>query len=118
VVRDQHGHPLPDGDFGDSERSVLIPEQVDQALGGLPGWRRLGTTLRREIAVEPASAAGLREGVLRAAGPNVAIAVDDAGQRATIVVGTDREALDSADVEAAARIDAVLSGSAGDRGSV
>ena len=114
VVRDTHGNPLP-GEGG--EPQSLGPEQVDDALVGLPGWERRGATLFREFGVEPASYDALREGVRNAVGTVCAAEVDEAGDRMRILLGTEPGDLTSAHLEAAARVDSVLSGSGTDRGS-
>lgn len=114
VVRDQHGNPLP-GE-GDGPR-LLGPEQIDDALVGLPGWERRGATLFRELGVEPASFDALREGVRNAVGTDCSAEVDEADDRMRILLGTEPGDLTSAHLEAAARVDTVLSGSGTDRGS-
>lgn len=114
VVRDQHGNPLPPAT---GEPQVLGPDQVDDALVGLPGWERRGSTLFREFAVEPASVDALREGVRNAVGSECNAVVDEAEDRVRILLGTDRGDLTSAHLEAAARVDTVLSGSGSDRGT-
>ncbi|MGQ0843078.1 MAG: hypothetical protein ACT4QF_02975 [Sporichthyaceae bacterium] len=115
VVRDQHGNPLPE--TGPGGTTVLGPGQVDEALAGLPGWERRGATLFRDFAVEPASFEALREGIRNAVGPDAEVMVEQAGDRATILLGVEPGDLTGADLEAAARIDRVLSGSATDHGS-
>jgi predicted Zn-dependent protease len=114
VVRDQHGNPIPG--FGDDD--ALAPAQVDEALGGLPGWERHGTSLTRDFAVEQASYEALREGVRNAAGSVADIAIEDGDGRMHIVLSPGTHDLTVHHIEAAARIDRVLSGSASDHGTL
>lgn len=111
-VRDQHGHPLP----GQDAPVTLSAEQVDQGLLALPGWVREGDVLVRRVPVEPASREGLREGARKAAEPRpVGFAEEDGG--IAIRLGRGAGGIVPADLEAAARVDTVLSGSGTDRGS-
>lgn len=113
-MRDQHGNPLP-GSGGQPQQ--LGSDQVDDVLVGLPGWERRGSTLFREFGVEPASVDALREGVRNAVGGDVDATVDEGEDRVRILLGAESGDLTSAHIEAAARIDTVLSGSGWDRGT-
>lgn len=114
VRRDQHGNPLPGGSREGGWRP-LGPDQVDAALGGLPGWQRRGGSLVREFSVEPASHDALRAGIRRAAGQDGDVVLGGSRERLTILLGTEPGDLTSAHLECAARIDTVLSGSDLDR---
>jgi hypothetical protein len=113
-VRDQHGHVLPG--TGEEPQPVR-PDQVDEALAALPGWQRRGTTLVRDIRVPADSIAGLREGVRSVGGDPARLGFDESADGLTVLVGAAPGDLTSADLETAARIDTVLSGSGTDRGS-
>lgn len=115
-VRDQHGHPIPG--TGGGAAQALGPDQVDDALAALPGWRRRGSTLVRQIAVPPDSRAGLREGVRNVAGPQAdRLGFDDGDDGLTVLLALGAGEITADDIETAARIDTVLSGSGTDRGS-
>jgi hypothetical protein len=120
-VRDQHGHPLPGTGSGNgtgNDAHALGPDQVDDALAALPGWRRQGSTLVRQVAVPADSRAGLREGVRRVVGAQAdRLSFDEGAEGLTVLLATGAGDITAADVEAAARIDTVLSGSGTDRGS-
>lgn len=110
--RDQHGKELPD------QGGALSDAQVDQGLAALPGWEREGHDLVRRIPVPQDSRDGLREGVRHAVPDQSRVAFDDSGEKLSIVLGRGPGGLQPADLEAAARIDAVLSGSGRDTGEV
>jgi hypothetical protein len=113
-VRDQHGQPLPDSD----EPSELRDEQVDQALAALPGWERSGVMLVRHVPVPEDSREALEEGIRNVIEDESRIqmqVVDD--KWFTISLGNGPARLSPADIETAARIDTVLSGSGTDRGT-
>src|SRR5207302_10528526 len=65
-VHDQHGNPVPGTDSGGSPS--LGPDQVDDALPGLPGWSRRGATLVRAVPVETGSREVLRQSVQKVVG--------------------------------------------------
>ncbi len=114
VVRDQHGQPLPDSDTP----SELSDEQVDQGLAALPGWERSGVMLVRHIPVPADSRDALEEGVWNVINDKSRIqmqVVDD--KWFTISLGDGPNRLKPEDLETAARIDTVLSGSGVDRGT-
>ena len=113
-VRDQHGNPLPDSEVP----SELNEEQIDQAVAALPGWERSGVMLVRHIPVPRDSREALEEGIRNVVDDESRIqmqVVDD--KWFTISLGDGPNALKPADLETAARIDTVLSGSGTDRGS-
>lgn len=113
-VRDQHGQPLPDAEVP----SELADEQVDQALAALPGWERSGVMLVRHIPVPRDSREALEEGIRNVVDDESRIqmqVVDD--EVFTISLGDGPNRLKPADLETAARIDTVLSGSGTDRGT-
>jgi hypothetical protein len=113
-VRDQHGRVLP----GTGESSQPVgPQQVDDALAALPGWSRRGATLVRQVKVPADSRAGLREGVRSVAGDPARLGFDESAEGLMVLVGAGAGDLTAADLEAAARIDTVLSGSGTDRGA-
>jgi hypothetical protein len=111
-VRDQHGTPLPD----DPGPTDLQESQIDEALAALPGWRRAGTRVTRQIPVPRDSRAALEEGIANVVEDESRIVLDDSGEGLTIVLGGGKGGVRPADLEAAARIDTVLSGSGIDRG--
>lgn len=113
-VRDQHGHVLPG--TGEGPQAVG-PEQVDDALAALPGWSRRGSTLVRQIRVPADSVPGLREGIRSVAGDQERLGFDESTDGLTVLLGAGAGDLTAADLEAAARIDTVLSGSGTDRGA-
>lgn len=113
-VRDQHGHVLP----GTGEEPQAVgPEQVDDALAALPGWSRRGATLVRQIRVPADSVPGLCEGIRSVAGDPARLGFDESADGLTVLLGAGAGDLTAADLEAAARIDTVLSGSGTDRGA-
>lgn len=112
-ARDQHGNELPN-DGG----STLSVEQVEQALAALPGWAREGSDLVRRVPVPADSRDGLREGVLNVVDAESRLGFDDTADTLAIRVGRDSRGLRPGDLETAARIDTVLSGSGQDSGHV
>ena len=112
-VRDQHGNPLP----GSGEPLELRDDQVDEGLAALPGWERAGVVLKRAVPVPRDSREALEEGVRNVAGDPSRLEVQIVDDEFTIIVGNGPGALIPADLETAARIDTVLSGSGTDRGS-
>ena len=107
-VHDQHGNPVP-GVGGGSES--LGPDQVDGALPWLPGWTRRGASLVRQVSVEPGDREILREGLRNVVGNRCSLAMDETEDGLTILVGADVGDITAADLEVAAQIDSVLSGS-------
>jgi hypothetical protein len=89
-------------------------ETVDEALPGIPGWERRGTTLLRFVEVEQDSRAPLREGIHAVTDPERCDLVELPDGCA--VVFDPPGGLTEEDVEAAARVDTVLSGSGSDTG--
>jgi hypothetical protein len=111
-VRDQHGNPLP----GEGDSQTLSNAQVDEGLAALPGWERRGTTLRRNVPVVRDSVQALREGVRNVVHDQGRMRMDDEGDGLAILLHGHPD-LTAADLETAARIDTVLSGSGTDRGT-
>jgi hypothetical protein len=111
-MRDQHGHPLPD----EADGGALSADQVDEGLAALPGWNRRGRALLRRVPVARDSREALREGVRTVIDDEDRLRLEDDSDGLTIALQGDPE-LTAADLEAAARIDTVLSGSGTDRGS-
>jgi hypothetical protein len=111
-VRDQHGNPLP----GEDDAQALSAAEVDDGLAALPGWERRGRALRRSVPVARDSVAALCEGVRNVVPDRQRLRLDEEGDGLTIMLHGEAD-LTPADLETAARIDAVLSGSATDRGS-
>ena len=98
--------------------SELQDEQVDQALAALPGWERSGVMLVRHIPVPRDSREALEEGIRNVVEDESRIqmqVVDD--EVFTISLGDGPNRLKPADLETAARIDTVLSGSGTDHGT-
>lgn len=114
TVRDPKGNPIPG--LG-SDPAALGPDQVDEALDGLPGWQRQGTSLVRQFAVADDSRGALRDGVRDAAGAGADLTVDHSDGSLRMVLGPGAGDLTVHHLEAAARIDQVLSGAAVDHGS-
>ncbi len=112
-VRDQHGNPLP----GSDEPLELRDEQVDQGLAALPGWERMGVVLRRQVPVPSDSRDALEEGVRNVVEDQSRLEVQIVDDEFTIILGHGPDPLIPADLETAARIDTVLSGSGTDRGT-
>jgi hypothetical protein len=112
-VRDQHGRPLP----GTDEPSELRDDQVDEGLAALPGWERAGVVLTRRIPVPRDSRDALEEGVRNVVEDPSRVEVQIVDDEFTIIIGHGPGALVPADLETAARIDTVLSGSGTDRGT-
>jgi hypothetical protein len=110
-VRDQHGTPIP-GTGAADQAPELGPAQIDEALDGLPGWQRQGATQVREFAVEPDSLQALREGVEKAAGGECGLSLEEQPDGVVIRIGAGTGNLTADHLEAAARVDRVLSGSA------
>jgi hypothetical protein len=110
-VRDQHGHPLPD----EADGRALSADQIDEGLAALPGWNRRGRALLRTVPVARDSREALREGVRTVVADEDRLRLEDGSDGLTIALQGDPE-LTAADLEAAARIDTVLSGSGTDRG--
>jgi len=111
-VRDQHGNPLP----GEEDPQTLSNAQVDEGLAALPGWERRGSSLRRSVPVARDSVEALREGVRTVVHDQGRVRLDEEGDGLTILLHGEPD-LTPADLECAARIDSVLSGSATDRGT-
>jgi hypothetical protein len=111
-VRDQHGHHLPD----QPGSRALSPDQIDQGLAALPGWKRRGRALLRTVPVARDSREALREGVRTVISDADRLRLEDGTDNLTIALQGEPE-LTAADLETAARIDTVLSGSGTDRGS-
>jgi hypothetical protein len=111
-VRDQHGNPLPD----DDAPQTLSAAQVDEGLAALPGWERRGSALHRSVPVARDSVEALREGVRNVVHDQQRVRLAEEGDGLTILLHGEPD-LTPADLETAARIDAVLSGSATDRGT-
>jgi hypothetical protein len=111
-VRDQHGQPLPD----ETDSQALSPAQVDEGLAALPGWNRRGSALLRHVPVARDSREALREGVRTVTTNADKLRLEDGSDGLTIALQGDPE-LTAADLETAARIDTVLSGSGTDRGT-
>lgn len=110
---DRHHNGYPPPGPGD-----LRPEQVDEALAALPGWDRAGVVLVRKVPVPRDSRKALEEGVRNVVEDQSRLdleVVDDDGL--TIILGDGPSALRPTDLETAARIDTVLSGSGTDRGA-
>jgi hypothetical protein len=97
--------------------SPLAPDQVNDALAALPGWTRRKATLVRQVPVAADSRAALREAVDNVVSDR-GLRLEDSEQGLTITLGAGTDELTGADLEAAARIDSVLSGSATDHGTV
>jgi hypothetical protein len=110
-VRDQHGQPLPAAGSG-----ALSHEQIDEGLAALPGWDRRGSALLRHVPVARDSREALREGVRTVTSDRDRLRLEDGRDGLTIALQGDPD-LTAADLETAARIDTVLSGSGTDRGS-
>lgn len=110
-VRDQHGHELPT-----DQSATLSVEQVEQGLAALPGWAREGSDLVRRVPVPADSRDGLREGVRNVVTSQSRLGFDDDAEALAIRVGRDSRGLRPEDLETAARIDTVLSGSGRDHG--
>lgn len=87
---------------------------VDEALPGIPGWERRGDTLVRPVQVEEDSRDALREGIHAVTDPSRCDLVELADGCAVVFEPAD--GLTEEDIEAAARVDAVLSGSGSDTG--
>jgi hypothetical protein len=111
-VRDQHGNPLP----GASDPEALSFGQIDDGLVALPGWERRGSTLHRLVPVARDSREALREGVRTVVSGQQRLRLEDEADALSIVLEGSPD-LTAADLEAAARIDTVLSGSGTDRGT-
>jgi hypothetical protein len=114
VVRDPHGNPLP---RGDAAPTALGPEQVDDALVALPGWHRSGASLLRTVPVARDSREALAEGVRGVVTDDSRLRLESGEDGLTIVLGEGPGDLCAADLETAARIDTVLSGSGRDHGT-
>ncbi|MBA3741851.1 hypothetical protein [Sporichthya sp.] len=112
-VRDQHGNPLP----GTDEPLELRDDQVDEGLAALPGWERAGVVLKRAIPVPRDSRDALEEGVRNVVEDESRLEVQIVDDEFTIILGNGPGALVPADLETAARIDTVLSGSGTDHGT-
>jgi hypothetical protein len=113
-LRDQHGNQLPD----EPGNADLALDLVDQALAALPGWQRDGARLVRQIPVPRDSRDALQEGVRNVVEDDSRLALDDSGPEGlTISLGGPSGGVRAADLETAARIDTVLSGSGTDRAS-
>jgi hypothetical protein len=113
-VRDLQGRPLP-GQGEDSQ--ALSLDQVDEGLAALPGWDRRGNLLVRPVPVAPDSREALREGVRTVVPDQRRLRLEDDADGITIWLQGD-PTLSATDLETAARIDTVLSGSGTDRGSL
>ncbi|HUR76218.1 MAG TPA: hypothetical protein VMZ00_18180 [Sporichthya sp.] len=111
--RDLHGNPLP----GSDEPLELRDDQVDDGLAALPGWERSGVVLTRRIPVPRDSRDALEEGVRNVVEDQSRLEVQIVDDEFTIILGNGPGALLPADLETAARIDTVLSGSGTDRGT-
>lgn len=113
-MRDSNGNELPD----ESGPSNLAPQQVDEALAALPGWEREGERLVRQIPVPRDSRDALQEGVWNVISDSSRIAMEGSGEQGlTIRLGAADGGLRPDDLETAARIDTVLSGSGTDHGT-
>lgn len=112
-ARDQHGQDLPT-----DMASILSVEQVEQGLEALPGWERDGSDLIRRIPVPEDSRDGLREGIRHVVGNQRRLTFDDSPEALAVRIGNDSAGLRPDDLETAARIDTVLSGSGRDTGDV
>ncbi|MGQ0632620.1 MAG: hypothetical protein ACT4P1_16505 [Sporichthyaceae bacterium] len=113
LARDNHGHTLPGGAV---PTGPLPDSAVDQGLAALPGWERRDHLLVRQVRVPADSRDGLREGVQDAVGDPARVAFTEDSEALSIRLGRDH-AVTAADLEAAARVDAVLSGSGRDTGT-
>jgi pterin-4a-carbinolamine dehydratase len=110
-VRDQHGHPLPE----DGAAQMLSDHQIEEALVALPGWRHSGSALLRTVPVVRDSRDALAEGVRTVVPDQRQVRFDDGADGVTIAL-LGGPYLTADDIETAARIDTVLSGSGTDRG--
>ncbi|MGQ0625578.1 MAG: hypothetical protein ACT4PP_13135 [Sporichthyaceae bacterium] len=113
-ARDNHGHVLP------QETSApvrpLADLAIDTGLAALPGWEHRDALLVRQVRVPADSRDGLIEGVRHAVGDDGRVAFVDEAEAVLIRLGAQGAVL-PADLEAAARVDAVLSGSGRDTGT-
>lgn len=112
-VRDLHGNELPT-----EGTTTLSVEQVEQGLEALPGWSREGSDLVRRVPVPADSRDGLREGVRNVVSAQSRLGFDDEAEELAIRLGRDARGLRPDDLETAARIDTVLSGSGRDTGDL
>jgi hypothetical protein len=111
-IRDQHGHPLPE----DGVAQMLSDPQIEEALVALPGWRHSGSALLRTVPVASDSREALTEGVRTVVPDQRQVRFDDGADGVTIaLLGAPHLTAD--EIETAARIDTVLSGSGTDRGT-
>jgi hypothetical protein len=95
----------------------LNETQIDDALAALPGWHREGSRVARQIPVPRDSRGGLEEGVRNVIEDESRLELNESDAGLTIVLGGGSGGVRPADLEAAARIDTVLSGSGTDRAS-
>jgi hypothetical protein len=112
-VRDPHGTPIP----GTGDPPVLRADQIQDALAALPGRQADHRGLVRAVPVSRDSREALREGLADVAPDHARMTLEDDGQGLLIRLGGTAGAVSPADVETAARIDTVLSGSGTDRGT-
>lgn len=110
-IRDSNGNALPD----EPGPTDLSDSQIDEALAALPGWQRSQGRLVRQIPVPDDSRGALEEGVRNVIHDESRLGLDDSGEGLTILLGGGSGGVRPADIEAAARIDTVLSGSGTDR---
>lgn len=89
-------------------------ETVDEALPGIPGWQRREDTLVRVVEIDADSRNALREGIRAVTDPQRCHVLEVADGCAVVFDSPD--GLTEEDVEAAARVDGVLSGSGSDTG--
>jgi hypothetical protein len=112
-LRDQHGNPLPD----EAGPTDLNETQIEEALAALPGWHRDGARVVRAVPVPRDSREALQEGVRNAVGDPSRVDFNESDAALTISLGGPSGGVRPEDLEAAARIDGVLSGSGTDRAS-
>ncbi len=88
----------------------LASEEVDTALEALPGWRRYGEFLAREVPVQRGAHEGLIAGLRNVVEDEARFNVIDTPDGVIVYLGNDTGVLPS-DIETAARLDTVLDGS-------
>ena len=95
----------------------LTHDEIDDALSALPGWHRDGSRVARQVPVPRDSREGLEEGVRNVIEDASRVEMIESDAGLTIVLGGNEGGTQPADIEAAARIDTVLSGSGHDHGT-
>ena len=99
------------------DQNDLSHAEIEDALAALPGWHLEGSRVSRQVPVPRDSREALEEGVRNVVEDESRIEMIETDAGLTIVLGGNEGGTQPADIEAAARIDTVLSGSGRDQGS-